>query len=112
MGICQQDALRHARTNEAEAIGFSAAATSENERPLDVESMPSKCDPVAIHAQPTFASMATRPCLSSAARMRLKLPWSIFSVKPRGSQTLLPTSMETPGLQEIVVRQADLRLDG
>lgn len=34
---------------------------------------PSKCAPVAVHAQPTLASIATRQCFSSAARTRFRL---------------------------------------
>ena len=91
--ICQTPA---AGTMLAATMGLPDAAASAKETPCEVESMPSKWAPVAVHAHPTVASIATRPCLSSAARIRLRLLSSILSASFSGSQTLLPVSVDTP----------------
>mmetsp|Transcript_17245 Transcript_17245/g.51170 ORF Transcript_17245/g.51170 Transcript_17245/m.51170 type:complete len:202 (+) Transcript_17245:273-878(+) len=90
--ICQMPA---AGTFAAPSSG-PAAATSANETPDEVESIPSKWVPVAVHNHPTVASIATRQCLSSAARTSFKLDSSMFSESLSGSHTLLDTSVDAP----------------
>lgn len=93
--ICQMPA---AGTFAAPSSG-PAAATSANETPDEVESIPSKWVPVAVHNHPTVASIATRQCLSSAARTSFKLDSSMFSESLSGSHTLLDTSVDAPTLR-------------
>eukprot|EP00964_Phaeocystis_antarctica_P071716 scaffold43811_cov62-Phaeocystis_antarctica.AAC.5 len=78
------------------AVSGSSAASEAKEMPAEVESMPSKWAPVAVHTQPTVASMATRQCFSSAARTRLRLPSSMFCDSFSGSHTLPLISSEAP----------------
>ena len=91
------------------AVSGSSAASAAKETPADGESMPSKWVPVAVHAQPTVASIATRPCLSSAARTRLRLPSSIFSDRLSGSHTLPEISSDAPTKSDTPMRATALR---
>mmetsp|Transcript_7962 Transcript_7962/g.9087 ORF Transcript_7962/g.9087 Transcript_7962/m.9087 type:complete len:169 (-) Transcript_7962:8-514(-) len=53
--------------------------------------LPSTCSPTK---KPTAASMATRPCVSSASRYLLRVFSSAFSANPKGSKN--PTGSKAP----------------
>ena len=91
------------------AVSGSSAASEAKEMPAEVESMPSKWVPVAVHAQPTHASIATRQCFSSAARTRLRLLSSMFLDSSSGSHTLPLISSEAPTSCSTPIRGAALR---
>ena len=90
--ICSQPATGTLAT----APSAPAAVASAKETPADGESMPSKWVPVEVHAQPTHASIATRECLSSAARSRLRFAWSALPARSNGSQILSLISVDAP----------------
>mmetsp|Transcript_54971 Transcript_54971/g.125128 ORF Transcript_54971/g.125128 Transcript_54971/m.125128 type:complete len:218 (+) Transcript_54971:164-817(+) len=77
------------------STGF-LAATSANEIPCEMESMPGKCVPVMAAHQPANAHMAMRPCLISVKRRRSNLAWSAFSRRLSGSQAAPFTGDDAP----------------